>query len=124
MTATELTTNQQRPNSLGTAGFVVSTLGLICCMFTLFYCWRASGTEIESNAIEGNILPPGSMSFFHFLLVSAVGLIGSVTGATLSTVGVCLSLAGLFQPDNVLAKLGLLAGIAGPLIIGVAIACA
>ncbi len=101
---------------MGVAGLVVSMIGFAFCLFTVLYCTSLSVDKPGPNPIEGNILPPGSFSFLHLLFVSVIGLVGGVTGGAISIIGFMLSLVSVFDRRNSVAKIGMLVGLAGPLL--------
>ncbi len=115
---TELTTVAPQ-ESAGCAGPIIGMLGAVACMMTMLVCGEMFANKPKPNAIEGNVLPPGTMSLGHSLFVLVLGFGGMVAGATLSTTGLVLSLIGLSKPNRENAYLGVICSLAGPTVFAI-----
>ena len=104
------------PQSAGCAGPIIGILGAICCITAMLVCGEMFANKPKPNAIEGNILPPGSFSLGHSLFVLVLGFGGMAVGITLSVTGLVLSLVGLSKPNRENAYLGIICSLAGPAI--------
>lgn len=100
--------------TLEKTGFIVSVIGCLLILAVVAYVWQKQGTKIEAGALEGNLLPPGSVSFLSNLFSGILILCAIVAGFTASVIGFVVSLVSLVGRQTHASILGMVFGVIGP----------
>ncbi|GEM_PF-1748913 len=122
----EATAQPKSENPLASASAVVSILGLTICLIAVAWVGGLRAKRVAaSEKIATTRYPGGDLTIindtievgFTFLAQVVLYVVGGLVGGTLSLVGFILGLAGLGRQPNRMAKIGLVAGSLGPLLL-------
>ncbi len=110
------TKSDNAPITLAKTGLAISLIGCVVVLSVAAYVCLKPETKIEVGPVglEGNILPPGSVSFVGILFTGILMLCALVAGFTLSGIGFVVSLISLGGRETQTSLLGIVFGITGP----------
>jgi hypothetical protein len=112
----ETTKSDIAPATLARTGLAISLVGFGTVLSVAAYAYLMQATKIEVGPVglEGNILPPGSVSFVSILFSGILMLCALVAGLTLSGIGFVVSLISLGGRETQTSLLGVLFGATCP----------